>query len=206
MINAQEKEIELILTYKCNWNCDYCCVDTHNRNSLSLDDIVEKLEKVIPGYNVTLSGGEPGTLPYNIIAMVIDKLEQKECKISLNTNGRFLKKYPELAHHFEYVLYHCSEDLIQQPDYFAVSDFKTKVEYMLVVSDTNYKNLDKFMNNNSGTTFHVVAATKADGGLGNELSSKNRYAIMAKKYANISPESLQRLIVKEKDFSGIIYI
>jgi 2-iminoacetate synthase ThiH len=52
-IHAQEREIELVVTWICNWHCDYCCVDTHNRPTLTMDEVKAKLDKVIPGYNVT---------------------------------------------------------------------------------------------------------------------------------------------------------
>ncbi len=205
MIEAQEKEIELVVTYDCNWHCDYCCVDTHNKPEITLEDLQAKLEKVTPGYNVTLSGGEVGMLSYNKLAMIIDKLQQKNCPISLNTNGLFLDKYPELIKHFEYILYHCSEDLIKSPKEYSIP-FGAKLEYMLVVTDNNIHRLEMFLHQHKATTFHVVAATQPEDGLDVTLSNENRYAIMAKRYNNISKESLNRLIVKEKEFDSIIYI
>lgn len=210
-LQAKEKEIELILTYKCNWDCDYCCVDTHNRNPLSLQQVKEKLSKVIPGYNVTLSGGEIGTMDKEDILYVLEYLKGINCPTSLNTNGLFLQRYPELAHYFEYVLYHCSEDLVKDPDYdsvvnFLLNNFDCDLEFMLVVTDNNLNNLDGFLKRNLDHDFHVVAATLADGGLDVTLSNKNRYAIMAKRYTNVTPDSIKRLIVKEKSFDSIIYI
>ena len=42
-IQAKENEIELIITWICNWTCEYCCVDTHNRPSLPFEDVKEKI-------------------------------------------------------------------------------------------------------------------------------------------------------------------
>ena len=209
MINAQEKEVELICCSECNWNCDYCCVDTHSLPDISNKLILRKLKLIkekYQGYNITLSGGEVGTMSKEDILLITDYLDELKCSISLNTNGLFLKKYPELAHKFDYVLYHCSEDLITKPDYNAVFRFNANVEYMIVVSDNNINNLDKFLTDNACTTFHLVAATQPQGGLEVTLSNKNRYKIMKKQYRNISQESLKRLIIKEKEFDSIIYI
>lgn len=209
MIYEQEKEIELITNYSCNWNCDFCAVDTHNHKEITFEVLEEKLniiDRNFKGWNVTISGGEPGMMSRDRIQYIIDRLKESNCSISLNTNGLFLKKYPDLAKYFDYVLYHCSENLDTDPDYESASKFQAKIDFMIVVSDNNIHNLDKFMKRNMDTTFHIVAATKADGGLPVTLSNKNRYSILGKKYPNISKESLKRLIVKEKDFGSIIYI
>jgi len=209
MLFEEENEIELILTYKCNWHCDYCSVDTHNQTALNLNDITNKLKLVTPNYNVTLSGGEIGLLDYNTIMLVINTLQEKNCKISLNTNGVFLLKYPELAKYFSYVIYHCTEDLESDPEFSAVNVFKNSgviVEYMIVVTDNNIHNLDKYLNKHISTNFHIVAASKPIGGLNVILSNKNKYSIISKQYKNITKESIKRLIIKEKNFDSIKYI
>ena len=43
-VHAHEKEIELVVTWVCNWHCDYCCVDTHNRPTLTMDEVKAKLD------------------------------------------------------------------------------------------------------------------------------------------------------------------
>jgi len=211
MIEAQENEIELVVTYYCNWKCDYCCVDTHSKPFISPEDIDKKLEKVIPGYNVTLSGGEVGLLPVEQIEHIIEELEKKTCRISLNTNGYFLRKHAHLAKYFEYILYHCSEDLIKDPDYKSVEEFKRNnpevvVDLMLVVTDNNIHRLAEWLDRNKDNVFHVVAATQPEDGMDVTLSNKNRYWIMKQQFPNISQESMKRLIIKEKDFDRIIYI
>lgn len=40
-IQAKEKEIELVVTWTCQWHCEYCCVDTHNRPKLDFDEVSE---------------------------------------------------------------------------------------------------------------------------------------------------------------------
>ena len=36
---ALDNEIELVVTWVCNWHCEYCCVDTHNRPDLTMDEV-----------------------------------------------------------------------------------------------------------------------------------------------------------------------
>jgi len=201
-----EREIELIVTYKCNWNCSFCAVDTHNRPRLSFEEVKEKLLYIrnnYPSYNITLSGGELGTMKREELEFIIDYLKPISNSLSLNTNGLFLEKYPDLASRLDYILYHCSENLDNE-----IETFKHKnIDYMIVVDDINFKNFDNFMKSNKDIIFDVVAATKADGGLDSILSYKNRVKLLTsfKKFKNISKKSLKRLI-KEKDYGQIIYI
>ena len=89
-IQALENEVELIVTWVCNWHCEYCCVDTHNRPKLSFDDVKLKLAKVPDRSFVTLSGGEVGSMRRHEIEYILDQLEQKQCDIGINTNGLFI--------------------------------------------------------------------------------------------------------------------
>jgi organic radical activating enzyme len=213
MTQEKEIEIELIITYKCNWDCDFCAVDTHNRKPLLFDEIKEKLKLIrynYPNYNITISGGEPGLLPENQIKYILDDLKEYSKSISINTNGLFLEKYLKYAKYFDYVLYHCSEKLDTKPNYYIVNKWEkqgVEIDYMIVVDDINFKNYDYFMEHNKHIPINVVAATKADGGLDSILSNKNRWKLLTsyKKYKNITTESLKRL-TKEKDFGNIIYI
>jgi len=199
-------EIELIVTYKCNWDCTFCAVDTHNRPRLSFEEVKEKLIYIrnnYPDYNITLSGGELGTMKREELEFIIDYLKPISNSLSLNTNGLFLERYPDLTNRLDYILYHCSENL---DDIVKTYEYKN-LDYMIVVDDINFKNFESFMENNKDIVFDVVAATAADGGLDSTLSYKNRVKLLTsfKKFKNISKKSLKRLI-KEKDFGQIIYI
>jgi len=206
MIEAQEKEIELIVTYECNWNCPFCAVDTHNKNKLDMSKVKDKLEYIknnYKNYNITLSGGELGMMEERNLIYILDYLKPISKSISLNTNGLLLDRYPDIASKFDYILYHCSEDLTN-----TVEEFNhPNIDYMIVVDDINFKNFEYFMNQNSHLPINVVAATKADGGLDSTLSSINRIKLLTsfKKFKNITKKSLKRLM-KEKDFGSIIYI
>jgi organic radical activating enzyme len=202
-IHAQEKEIELVVTWVCNWHCDYCCVDTHNRPTLTMDEVKAKLDKVIPGYNVTLSGGEVGSMKRKDIEYILDELEKKGCRPSINTNGLFIKRYRDLLPRFDTVLYHCSENLDLDED--IIIDPELNLQYLLIVTDTNFDKLEAFINKYPDIEFHLVAATMPEGINGVTLSAKLKHAMLTRFHKRMTSESKVR-IFKEKDFDSIIYL
>jgi len=202
-IQAQENEIELVVTWICNWHCDYCCVDTHNRPTLTMDEVKTKLDKVIPGYNVTLSGGEVGSMKRKDIEFILDELEKKNCRPSINTNGLFIKRYRNLLHRFDTILYHCSENLDLDEE--IIIDPELNLQYLLIVTDTNFEKLEAFINKYPDIEFHLVAATMPGGINGVTLSSRLKHAMLTRFHNRMSAESKVR-IFKEKDFDSIIYL
>lgn len=199
-VQAKEKEIELVITWTCQWHCEYCCVDTHNRPKLSFDEVKEKLDNVIPGYNVTLSGGEPGALKREQLEYIIEELEKKNCTISINTNGLFIKKYPDLVDKMQEVLYHCSEDISLDDD-ILIGDY----EYLLIVTDNNFKRLGPFLEKYSDITFNLVAATNPEGIHGPILSIENKHRMLKLYHNRMTKDSIKR-VFKEKDFDSIKYL
>jgi organic radical activating enzyme len=202
-IQAKEREIEIVVTWVCQWHCDYCCVDTHNRPRLTMEDVKSKLDKVIPGYNVTLSGGEVGTMKRSDIEFIINELKAKDCKLSINTNGLFIKRYRDLLHHFEYILYHCSENLDIEDE--IIIDPELDLQYLLIVTDLNFHKLEAFLNKYPDIEFHLVAATMPGGIVGPVLSSRLKHKMLSKFHHRMSSESKLR-VFKEKDFDSIIYL
>lgn len=202
-VHAHEKEIELVVTWVCNWHCDYCCVDTHNRPTLTMDEVKAKLDKVIPGYNVTLSGGEVGSMKRKDIEYILDELEKKNCRPSINTNGLFIKRYRDLLPRFDTVLYHCSENLDIDDE--IIIDPELNLQYLLIVTDTNFDKLEAFINKYPDIEFHLVAATMPDGIKGVILSTKLKHAMLTRFHKRMSSESKVR-VFKEKDFDAIIYL
>jgi len=202
-IQSKEKEIELVVTWICNWQCDYCCVDTHNRPKLSMEDVRKKLEKIIPGYNVTLSGGEVGTMKRKDIEFILNELEKKECRPSINTNGLFIKKYKDLLHRFDTILYHCSENLDLNDD--IIIDPELNLQYLLIITDKNYHKLEAFLKKYSDIKFHLVASTMPEGIKNVTLSKKLKHSMLTKFHNRMTEESKMR-VFKEKDFDSIIYI
>jgi len=202
-IHAQEKEIELVVTWVCNWHCDYCCVDTHNRPKLTMEEVKAKLDKVIPGYNVTLSGGEVGSMKRADIEYILDELEKKGCRPSINTNGLFIKRYRDLLPRFDTILYHCSENLDIDED--IIIDPELNLQYLLIVTDTNFIRLEQFLDKYPQIQFHLVAATNPEGVNGVVLSPKLKNKMLAKFYSRMSEESKKRVFI-EKNFDSIIYL
>jgi organic radical activating enzyme len=202
-IQAKEKEIELVVTWVCNWFCDYCCVDTHNRPKLTMEEVKAKLDKVIPGYNVTLSGGEVGTMKRDDIEFILSELESKGCPVSINTNGLFIKRYRDLLPRFDTILYHCSEDLDINDD--IIIDSELNLQYLLIVTDNNFNRLDAFLAKYPDIKFNLVAATMPEGINKVVLSNELKHKMLTSQYKRMTVESKKR-VFKEKDFDSIIYL
>lgn len=182
------KEYELVLTYKCNWNCSYCAVDTHNQKELSLDEVKQKIQKIENDSNVTLSGGELGTMRKENLLEIIELLEAKNCNLAINTNGLFLRVHRDLMHRFEYILYHCSEDLKEialLPDEFDSS----YTQYMIVVDDLNFPNLESFLQKYPNIKFDIVPSTMPLGVNNTILSYENKVKIFTKYHKHMTEES-----------------
>ena len=202
-IQAMEKEIELVVTWVCNWNCDYCCVDTHNRPKMSMDDVRAKLDKVIPGYNVTLSGGEVGSMKREDIEYILSELKAKGCSPSINTNGLFIKRYRDLLCHFDTILYHCSENLDINDD--IIIDPELDLQYLLIVTDNNYHKLGAFLDKYPDIQFNLVAATNPEGINGVTLSTPLKHRMLKEFHSRMTKDSIKRVFT-EKDFNAIIYL
>ncbi len=202
-IQAKEKEIELVVTWVCNWFCDYCCVDTHNRPKLTMEEVKAKLDKVIPGYNVTLSGGEVGTMKRDDIEFILSELESKGCPVSINTNGLFIKRYRDLLPRFDTILYHCSEDLDINDE--IIIDPKLNLQYLLIVTNNNFSKLDAFLDKYPNIEFNLVAATMPEGINKVILSNELKHKMLTSQYKRMTVESKKR-VFKEKDFDSIIYL
>jgi len=200
---AKSNEIELIVTWVCNWHCEYCCVDTHRRPTLTMDDVKIKLEQVIPGYTVTLSGGEVGSMKRTDIEYILDSLEAKDCKLNINTNGLFIKRYRDLCSKFELLLYHCSEDINPNDD--IIIDDTLPIEYLLIVTDDNFNRLGSFLDKYPSIQFNLVAASNPEGITGPTLSTERKHKMLAL-YHNRMTEDSKRRVFNEKDFDSIIYL
>lgn len=194
---------EVVLTYKCNWNCEYCAVDTHN-NHISLGTAFEKIKNIPSNSNVTLSGGELGLLKREFLTKVISFLQSTNCKISINTNGLLLRRYPDLLEYFEEITYHCSEDL-NLDDEIYITDHNIK--YLLVVHDENINKLKDFLDKNSEILFCIVPATTPITGIKGspELSKENRLKILKEYGTRITNESKLDLL-NGKDYSCTVFI
>jgi organic radical activating enzyme len=202
---STQLDYELIITYKCNWNCSYCCVDTHNRPEPI--NIFENINKIPNGSMITISGGEPGLLQKNKIIEILDKLLEKKCDIGINTNGLFLEKYPDLIEkYFTNINYHVSPELDINDDIVKL-ETSFKINYLLIVTDINFKNLDNYLAKYPDIIFTIIPASNPGSGIlgAPELNMKNRFRILKKYYKRITQES-KKVLLKDKVFDNIIYL
>jgi organic radical activating enzyme len=66
-ILAKQNEYVIPLTFKCNWNCDYCAINnTYDyRDNVTHEEILKKISIIPKQSLVTLTGGEPGLIDKN---------------------------------------------------------------------------------------------------------------------------------------------
>jgi len=196
-------EIELRITYKCNWNCDYCAVDTHNKHRVSQSYIYQCIDDMNSNSIVTISGGEPGLCTRKYIKTIIDMLLSKDCIIKLNTNGLFLEKFPDLLCHFDEIFYHCSSDLQPIP----VKRYNHKnIHYLLIITDNNIHRLKEYVSINN-FKFLIVASSNP-GDINKEIPVLNKHnkKLLIKKYNKNMTTLSKSYWLKSKDESCIIYL
>lgn len=192
------KRYSIITTRKCNWSCPYCITDTHGHDSdITFDDIKAKLEQIEPNSEVSLSGGEPGLIEPEVIDYIFTELVKKNSDITVLTNGLFFKKYAfKYDKYISDYLYHCSENLDLKDEVLVPIDINPdKIEYMIVVSDNNIHNLEKFLElHPTVETVFSADATMVLGEMGHSLSKKNALQI-AKKFKNrLNKKSIRYLL------------
>lgn len=200
---ARDGEIELIVTWTCQWHCEYCCVDTHNRPDLPFEDVKRKLERIPNGKYVTLSGGEVGALKRDQVEYIINTLKDKQCSLGINTNGLFIKRYRDLLHHFDEVLYHCTEDINVDDE--VIIDPTLSLEYLVIVTDNNFHRLGQFLDKYPTIQFNLVAASNPEGISGPVLSPHLKHKMLIEYHTRMT-EASKRRIFKEKDFDSITYL
>lgn len=188
------KDYCISVTYKCNWSCDYCCVDTHSRADPTDEQVMKNAELIEPGAHVSLSGGEPGLMSEQLLVKLLDLLESKNCVIGVNTNGMFFKNFPQYLHRINDFRYHCSPDLRNKvwlpPEYKLLN-----IKFVIVVTDESYSRFEEFITKNSKIKFTVYFADKSivNGNWGTTLSPKNRIDLYMKYKHLITPESVTHL-------------
>ena len=189
------KTYSVYFTFRCNWKCDYCIMDTHNQKEP--ENIIDKINRIEDYSNVSISGGEPGLGNRELVYEAFDILVSKNCCIHLNTNGLFIKNFPDLIDKIETINYHCSEDFIN-PHIERYSQY-TNIIYNIVVTDKNLENLEEFIEHNKDLKFLVFSADKRinDNGKTNQyLSTKNIFKLYNKFKDNILKESLPKIFSK----------
>lgn len=167
--------------------------------------MLENAKLVAPMSIVTLFGGEPGLVKRDLLEKCMQILEDKQCILYLETNGTFIKRYPDLLEHFAEVLYHCSEDL-DIDDEIIETDFK-RTRHLIIVHDENVVRLGSFLEKHKNIVFDIVEATYPcpDEMNGPRLSAKTKTMIITKFGSRMTRESMHRLI-SGKDFDPIEFL
>jgi len=156
----KEKSYELIITFKCNWYCDYCIVKTHDQNPKPLKEVLREIEEIPSSVeSVTIGGGEPGILSEDDITLIINKLLERGFTIDLLTNGLFLEKYPHLMENIGETFYHCIED-ISDPKSFKRYDYK-ELYYVVVLDKPEKENyILEILDDNEDIEFLILFNTR----------------------------------------------
>jgi MoaA/NifB/PqqE/SkfB family radical SAM enzyme len=98
------EEVLWEITSNCNKNCSFCgSKDIINQGQLSDEDLCIIAYRIgqTGVKEVTLSGGEPGTLSESLLKKIIKTLKDYKCQVKAVTNGTLIQKYPKIAKSFD---------------------------------------------------------------------------------------------------------
>jgi len=166
---AQLTEIHyhIDLTYDCNWYCSYCCADTHNRDIIDDEKVLSQINKAPKGSIVSFSGGEPGLLSEERIIKYCELLKEKDCVLTVDTNGLFLKRHPHVVNQYiSDVLYHCVENIRDRKD-ITLYDFdhipkNENFLYQLVFTDDDsIEDVHYYLDKYPDIKFALISANNA---------------------------------------------
>lgn len=190
----------LYVTYRCNWFCNYCSEDTHNRQDVTIEDLRKKVEALPESSDVAITGGEPGVLSKEVMSWLLKSLKDKNCFINVNTNGTFFKKHRDLCHIPDSFLYHCSEHLDEEEIWIPDNVEKSKIDFQLVITDDTMHRLEYYINKYPDIKFLVFGA---DNLIGKGLSRSNGFQIYKQFKDRIDPNSHIHLITTCKEINII---
>ena len=186
------KQVEIKVTFECNWNCYYCAENTHCREPIDFNLVLQNIEKY-KDFKIILSGGEPGLLSETQWKSIF---KIKGSNLELNTNGTFLKRYPQFVNKFDKINYHCSEDL----DFCEFFDF-SNIEYLIIVTDSNFHKLEAFLNKYKSINFNVIACNM---NFDNYKSFYELYNIIKNK--NVLAKSKYAILTEKDLYADTLYI
>jgi len=150
---------ELSVTFKCNWNCDYCISYTHAQPEKTFETVLEEINNLPDSIkSVTISGGEPGILSKDRLSIIIDNLKEKNLKIDLMTNGLFFENHPEFIQDIDEIFYHVVEDLSTKKDFKLYSDIMNKDNryYILVAINESFEDIQYYIDNYPELDFLIL--------------------------------------------------
>jgi len=181
------------VTYRCNWFCSYCIVDTHNKPDIPFDQVLEKARNAPIGSKVSLTGGEPGILKANQLREIISILRDRNCKVQINSNGTIFKK-PQIVDLVDSILYHVSEDLDINTK--VVKKYKDKTTFTVVVTDSNIERLPAFLDKHNDIDIKIQADQDASYSTRIKLFREYRDHIEADTLAVIDVKEYQKKTIK----------
>jgi len=150
---------ELSVTFKCNWNCDYCISNTHSQSEKVLESVLDEIRNLPDDVkSVTISGGEPGMLSKDNLGTIISMLKERDLRIDLMTNGLFFKNHPEFLQDLDEIFYHVVEDLSSKKDFKLYANIMNKDNryYVLVAINESLKNIQYYIDNYPEIKFLIL--------------------------------------------------
>jgi len=182
----------LLITFKCDWDCSYCIVDTHNQPEPTHYQIFDMIDNIKDHSTVSIAGGEPGMARRELIVEILDRLEKKNCDIQMDTNGLFIKRYPDLVSRISYFFYHCS-DTLENKDIYRPK-LNNPMDYVIIADDENFKLVKPFLEYNKDLNIHVHKARVPQKDHRTSLSTKNALFLYNEIKHLIAKESIMHLI------------
>ena len=139
----KERELRLLLTQKCNFNCSFChkegILNTKKEllNAIDYDFVFNSLRSLYGWTTVSITGGEP--LCCKNLINIIELLHKSNAKITLVSNGSMINMYPNIFQWLEKltVSVHTTNNQKYQNIIGCPYDFNSLKENLLLVRNKN---------------------------------------------------------------------
>lgn len=181
---------EINVTLACNWKCDYCSMKERLNAKTDWNKIINLAASVPRGSALTISGGEPGLLPRYRINELLGATSN--LNLMLNTNGEFIKRYPDLVKKFARINLHVD---IGKPI------LRGSFNYVLIATKTNQAALYDFCLENKDLKFDIIPSSHNDFSV-NQFTCKN---INSNLYKFMTKESLAHYFLGDR-YVNTIYL
>jgi len=154
MVLGQTKKFKLILTEKCNWDCEYCFRKEYPKSN---SDNTELIYEIVPylaslSEDIYFTGGEVGLLDEDLLDFLFYHFQH--CKIRLATNGTWFKtksyqKYKDLDLS---ILYHSVMNLDDDIEFLDIP----KAKYNFVIYENNIDKVSGFLERYKNIIFYPL--------------------------------------------------
>ena len=176
------KSVNIILTTKCNWDCDYCNCTKYGEYIVTKDSIDRHVHyiKDILDCEYVLSGGEIGLVPQDILAYLLKKMDRP---VVINTNGLFMEKgyhlNPEIRRYIDKIYYH----VVAHPEKKKVPfHFDDNINILYGITGSNINGLVDFIKENEGLNISYIGM---DNKFDNSIMDYMKLYISVKDYPNV---------------------